>query len=318
VFRVVADQLRISDGWVRCGQCAAVFQGNEHLWMPQMSLPSHPPAPDVVEPSVVTGSDLAQSLLVPMSDEVAMLASAARRDIHPAEADALTGVEREALSQEFAGAAAPPGVMAAAADDVALTPLAETLLNTRPRPFSGWDPHGVANDESPAFVRRARRIAFWSSTRMRMAVGGTVLVALLTLLLQWAWFDRDRLAARWPSLHSPMAALCAMVGCELTAPRAIESLVLDSSSFLRVRGDVFRLTFLVRHNAQHSVKTPHVELTLTDMDDQPIMRSVWAPGDLSAQAPSVIRRGESWSASTLLAVEAASRVAGYRLLTFYP
>ena len=31
MFRVVPDQLRISDGWVRCGQCDEVFDANAHL-----------------------------------------------------------------------------------------------------------------------------------------------------------------------------------------------------------------------------------------------------------------------------------------------
>ena len=30
-FKVVRDQLRISDGWVRCGRCSHVFDGGEHL-----------------------------------------------------------------------------------------------------------------------------------------------------------------------------------------------------------------------------------------------------------------------------------------------
>lgn len=31
LFRVVQDQLRVSQGWVRCGQCSEVFQGNLYL-----------------------------------------------------------------------------------------------------------------------------------------------------------------------------------------------------------------------------------------------------------------------------------------------
>ena len=31
VFRVVPDQLRVSDGWVRCGRCAEVFNAAERL-----------------------------------------------------------------------------------------------------------------------------------------------------------------------------------------------------------------------------------------------------------------------------------------------
>jgi predicted Zn finger-like uncharacterized protein len=31
MFRVVPDQLRISEGWVRCGQCAEVFDAARNL-----------------------------------------------------------------------------------------------------------------------------------------------------------------------------------------------------------------------------------------------------------------------------------------------
>jgi predicted Zn finger-like uncharacterized protein len=34
LFRVVLDQLRISEGWVRCGQCAEIFDASQHL-LPQ-------------------------------------------------------------------------------------------------------------------------------------------------------------------------------------------------------------------------------------------------------------------------------------------
>ncbi|PKO43274.1 MAG: hypothetical protein CVU30_07875, partial [Betaproteobacteria bacterium HGW-Betaproteobacteria-3] len=30
-FKVVPDQLRISEGWVRCGQCAHIFDASVHL-----------------------------------------------------------------------------------------------------------------------------------------------------------------------------------------------------------------------------------------------------------------------------------------------
>lgn len=56
VFRVVADQLKISDGWVRCGHCSDVFDATIHLeaWVPTASaspveeaavVPERSPAP---------------------------------------------------------------------------------------------------------------------------------------------------------------------------------------------------------------------------------------------------------------------------------
>ena len=32
VFRVVQDQLKVSEGWVRCGRCGAVFNALEGLF----------------------------------------------------------------------------------------------------------------------------------------------------------------------------------------------------------------------------------------------------------------------------------------------
>jgi predicted Zn finger-like uncharacterized protein len=53
VFRVVEDQLQTSEGWVRCGQCAEVFNALESLFdlerastAPPQHRPAPPPAPD--------------------------------------------------------------------------------------------------------------------------------------------------------------------------------------------------------------------------------------------------------------------------------
>lgn len=44
IFRVVQDQLRVSEGWVRCGRCAEVFDAREQLFdLEQDSPPPWPP-----------------------------------------------------------------------------------------------------------------------------------------------------------------------------------------------------------------------------------------------------------------------------------
>lgn len=59
IFRVVEDQLRVSDGWVRCGRCAEVFDARAQLfdidleapppWPAEVAATSPPPAPAPVE-----------------------------------------------------------------------------------------------------------------------------------------------------------------------------------------------------------------------------------------------------------------------------
>lgn len=54
MFKVVPDQLKISDGWVRCGHCADVFDATLYLeaWVPPPPVPAPPPPPEP-EPATV-------------------------------------------------------------------------------------------------------------------------------------------------------------------------------------------------------------------------------------------------------------------------
>jgi predicted Zn finger-like uncharacterized protein len=57
MFKVVPDQLRISEGWVRCGQCGEIFNASQHLVAPEAppSAADRAPAPTPAPtPAVVT------------------------------------------------------------------------------------------------------------------------------------------------------------------------------------------------------------------------------------------------------------------------
>lgn len=51
IFRVVEDQLRVSEGWVRCGRCAEVFDAREQLF--DIDLEAPPPWPPVPAPAAL-------------------------------------------------------------------------------------------------------------------------------------------------------------------------------------------------------------------------------------------------------------------------
>ncbi|MDH0867200.1 zinc-ribbon and DUF3426 domain-containing protein [Mitsuaria sp. GD03876] len=54
IFRVVQDQLRVSEGWVRCGRCAEVFDAREQLFdLERDSPPPWPPIGAPAEPAPV-------------------------------------------------------------------------------------------------------------------------------------------------------------------------------------------------------------------------------------------------------------------------
>jgi predicted Zn finger-like uncharacterized protein len=57
LFKVVADQLRVSGGWVRCGQCGDVFDAQEHLQRAEpVALAAPASAPTVVAQGMPVGA----------------------------------------------------------------------------------------------------------------------------------------------------------------------------------------------------------------------------------------------------------------------
>ena len=93
-FKVVADQLRISDGWVRCGQCKEVFDASEHLLQPEPA-PLLPEMP-LGDPGPPEGhaADAPQPQDKPVttsggSEEVAPLSSLLRREAVAEEPEAM-------------------------------------------------------------------------------------------------------------------------------------------------------------------------------------------------------------------------------------
>ena len=116
-----------------------------------------------------------------------------------------------------------------------------------------------------------------------------------------------------------MERLCARLQCVLQPPRHITAVVIDSSSFLKARHDPsgYQLQMSVKNTSTQAVAMPALELTLTDAQDQPIVRRVLLRDELGA--PLELAPGFVWSgALPLQVIQGAAQVAGYRLVAFYP
>jgi hypothetical protein len=157
------------------------------------------------------------------------------------------------------------------------------------------------------------------------APAGIVLLVVLLLLLlalaaQVLIHERDRIAAVEPGARPALLALCALSGCALSPLRQIESIVIESSSFTSTRADTYKLAFSLRNNALLDLAMPAIELALTDAQDQPVIRRVILPSEFGA-ASHPLAAGSEWSSSVALNVKASAnmdRIAGYRMLAFYP
>jgi predicted Zn finger-like uncharacterized protein len=332
MFKVVADQLKISQGWVRCGQCSDVFDAAAHLQPRELGIPA--PAP-------VSGT----ASVPAVSSEAAP---------HPVEALSALLVAPENTPATAAPEPPPaplsvPEVQVSMPPDLAaevfassVSPEVYVLPDAPPREAaeqrkSGEPAAPQAAEQDVSFVRDARRQAFWRRPVMRWSLGGAALLLLTVLLLQMALFQRDALAVRQPGLHGGLQALCGHLGCEIGPLRQIEAIVIDSSSFNKLAPDAYRLKVVIKNTGGVSLAMPSLELTLTDSQDQAVLRRVLTPGELGADA-ATLAAGAEFSGQVAIAVSnpasaplaavstpAASprpsaplRIAGYRVLAFYP
>ena len=333
LFKVVPDQLKMGDGWVRCGHCAEVFDASAHLQTPA-ALPevlplvvATPDAPDVVRTPADTlldegiaadesapgfATDVVQPWGSSVEEEALAEPSAAGHDPHadpvapPPEAQ-----EDDTPSALLLHTATHDGVEDA--DAVVVERAATEVVSPEEADAA---PPG-ASDFS--FVRQAERQAFWRRPLVRWLLLFVCLGLLGVLGFQAAVQHRNDIAARVPALRPVLEAVCQRLGCEVSARRHIESVVIDSSSFNKGRGDTYQLGLTLKNTATTVLATPSIELTLTDVQDQAILRRVLQPADLGV-APELPAQGDATVSLPIgVAGEAGSaRIAGYRLLAFYP
>jgi predicted Zn finger-like uncharacterized protein len=295
MFKVVADQLKISEGWVRCGHCAHVFDATAHM------VDGAQPTAAVPAPEEALVSELAH----------APVAAPPPAPVFEPRPEPVSELPSESpLDQPFIFRRSD----LAGADD--LPSVSPPLAASEPEED---EPAPPAEHEDVGFLRQARRRAYWRRPLVRVLLVLLLLALSAALLLQVAVHDRDRLAAAQPQLRPWLEMLCEPLQCRIGPPRQIEAIAIDSSSFNKLRNDTYRLSFTLKNSAGTPVATPSMELTLTDTQDQAVVRRVLSPSELGAPS-AVIAAGSEWSGSVALAVAANGngRISGYRLLAFYP
>lgn len=413
-FKVVADQLRISQGWVRCGMCQSVFDASQELQsVPDELLqpeaadaPQRPavqevqpteageqrtpvlpqqdaadaPAPDTQKAEALqelasdsvdaapTAAQVAEATPAAESADVVFEsepsgsmpgmadaqpsfvdqarplteedAAAAQHDPHPDASEPEYGLESGDIPApaEPELLVPPPSsevLMAEAAQDLkdeaqAEAVSKEALLHAdigaiqpaRDRAQAVTDADqdeaaAIAGNE-PGFVRQARRQAFWHSAGMRVALVLGSLVAVAGVVGQYAWLQRDVLAAQYPALAPVLTKACSLAGCELQARRAIADVVISGSGFKQLADDhQYQWSLTLENRSDVPVAMPMAELTLTDAQDRPLLRRVIDLRLLGA--PEQLHARQEWSVNVPVQVQdLGAAVAGYRALVFYP
>ena len=312
VFRVVQDQLKVSEGWVRCGRCSEVFNALEGLFDLEGSSGPVPLARETEDP-------LPTALSSPVPEPEPALqrtGGEASADDAPTtqidtRADAPSSFERSRPSDDDEDDEE-------AHDRSTLDSRARYDLIDSEVPDDMVGPPEPAPEPTPGFLRAERAAAAWQRPRVQRSL--KVLAALLMVGLAWqvALTHRDTLAARWPAAAPLLSVLC--MGCSIEPPRELEMLSVDSSGLSRVDGSAaYRFQVALRNRGTQPVAMPALDLLLTDLRGEVIVRRVLQPGELAGgTAPAAIGGGGTWSVSALLDVGTETRVAGYTVELFYP
>lgn len=342
VFRVVPDQLRVSEGWVRCGRCAEVFDATQSLvdldtgaprrWSGEPLRRAAPASPATaaeavtpIPPAAAESRHDTDATAAPRPDSSFDPAGPGLAPLAPPESE-LAPTRFEPVPD--AGTPSPPiGTDAAAAPataardstsaqgllqedigDVADAP-AEVLVEPRADPA---DP--------PSFVRRAERAQRWQQPRVRAALAALAALAVAGLAGQIGYEYRDLAAARFPQARPALEQACAVLGCRIEAARAIDALAVESSGLVRVEeSGIYRLSVTLRNQAGIEVALPALDLALTDTQGRLIARKVLFAADLGATASTLGAGRELALQATLQAAPPATEpVVGYTIELFYP
>lgn len=338
VFRVVPDQLRVSEGWVRCGRCSQVFNALESLVDLDTGLPRRDGAggpASVFEVSAPGGMgestlDIAEPAARPGGPPLPASAASLAPPPPPAAPTFASRTANDAreLARSFESTAAPDSRgpfdsrvpqdsrLPDTAAPMGAAPAPSAALASAPAPFG-------AGSQAPSFIRQADRAARWRRPGVRLALAAVALLLSLTLTAQWAHTWRDHLATRLPASAPLLAASCAWLDCRIGPPQALNALSVESSGLLRVeRSTLYRLQLTLRNRAEHAVALPALDLSLTDARGEPVARRVVALSELGATSDRVAAGAEL---SLQGALQALSRpdgstpvIAGYTVELFYP
>ena len=167
----------------------------------------------------------------------------------------------------------------------------------------------------------------WQEKQKRRAIPSWVLAVAIPILLallagQALFHFRDAIAAHWPATKPALIKLCALARCDVRPMADISGLSIEASDLQAdpAHRGLLILSSTIRNREAFALAYPYVELTLSDTQDQVVVRRAFAPEEyLSGAAdPRVGIAGNSEIAVKLFIDASATSQAGYQVYLFYP
>lgn len=277
---------------MRCGKCARVFDALEHLL--EEPAAARKLLTQLEHTTVPGGASAGEPAQQPAPAEVTQVGA----DLEAPEPSSIARAQSE-IETEQAGRGTP--------EPEAALPITAVTADA-----SGENAYDFGPSAAAAPAGRVRRWTWF--------LGAFLL--LLLLLAQATYYYRSAIIVLVPQAKPYAAELCVVLGCDLPLPRRIEMMSIEASDLQADTNNpsIMVLSATLKNRAIFDQQLPSLELTLTDAQDQPVVRRVLAPQDYVGKAAST---QAGFLANTELAIKMyieGSRVkaTGYRLYLFYP
>ena len=314
VFRVVQDQLKVSEGWVRCGRCSEVFNALPALFDLEREAPADTAAgetPTALATDMPAPPDASRidpeperALDEPLDDPATEYPARARRPESVRKSVGQVGA-RDRL--EFSDARFDSELLSEAPpeDSAAVEAVAATPGDLE-----------LEQSKLPEFMRRAQRRSRWRSVPSGPRWAVLTVLAGLAFAAQSTHQSRAALAERWPETRPTLSQWCEVAGCTIEPLREIENVLIEATALTQdAEPDALRLGVTLRNQSRRTLGVPSVDLGLTDADGRLIARRVLSPADFGSAT--TLPAGSERALQLSLRAK-NSRVSGYTVEIFYP
>ena len=282
VFKIVPDQLKVSNGWVRCGRCAEVFDAAAHAAAPDEASPWPQSSPPAAAMSSATSTTNAASSTIS--------ATTAKEAIFTPE-----NIANQATNTPANITFAPPNEQVET--DLSFVRVAKNK--------AFWQERNVITSLRAACVALAGLLFFQVvfSQRNHLAAANPAIKRSFESLCQTIGCKIEP----FKNIDAFKIDSSSFQKTQITAGEPASA-------------EVFALKLTLKNSSDMPVAMPAVELTLTEAGDKPVLRRVLLAKDFGFNSTALAANGD-WTGEMKLAVTsnpAMPPVSGYRVLLFYP
>jgi predicted Zn finger-like uncharacterized protein len=147
------------------------------------------------------------------------------------------------------------------------------------------------------------------------------LMLILIAGLQSIYFLRDEIAIYYPNAKPYLVQACQKLSCSINLPKKIEFIVIDDSDMQEDAEHpvLIRFASTLINSGNHVVAYPNLELTLTDVEDKPVLRRIFKANEYLPAETNIADGIQAGTETRIkLAVTTSDiAVAGYRVFVTY-